>query len=192
MHYIKVPKERVAVVIGKNGSVKEEIEKKTGVHIYIDSKEGDISIDESEAEDVMGGMKALNIIRAIGRGFSPERAMRLMDDDVFLEVIDIREFAGKRKNSVRRIRGRIIGTKGKTRRLIEELSGAEVSVYGNTVSMIGDFLEVDIVRNAVTMLLTGSEHSTVYRYLERRRRDIKLAEMGIFYEEKEPQEEGKD
>lgn len=192
MHYIKVPKERVAVVIGKNGSVKEEIEKKTGVHIYIDSKEGDISIDESEAEDVMGGMKALNIIRAIGRGFSPERAMRLMDDDVFLEVIDIREFAGKRKNSVRRIRGRIIGTKGKTRRLIEELSGAEVSVYGNTVSMIGDFLEVDIVRNAVTMLLTGSEHSTVYRYLERRRRDIKLAEMGIFYEEKEPQEGGKD
>ncbi len=186
MHYIKVPKERVAVVIGKKGAVKEEIEKRTGVHIYIDSKDGDISIDESEAEDVMGGMKAFNIIRAVGRGFSPEKAMRLMDDDVFLEVIDMREFTGKKKNSVRRIRGRIIGTKGKTRRLIEELSGAEVSVYGNTVSIIGDFLEMDIAKNAVTMLLSGSEHSTVYRYLERRRRDIKIAEMGVYYEEKEP------
>jgi len=185
MHYIKVPKERLAVVIGKKGAVKEEIEKRTGVRLYIDSREGDISIDESEAEDVMGGMKAFSIVRAIGRGFSPERAMRLMDDDVFLEVIDMREFSGKRKNSVRRIRGRIIGTKGKTRRLIEELSGAEVSVYGNTVSIIGDFLEMDIAKNAVTMLLSGSEHSTVYRYLEHRRRDIKIAEMGVYYEERE-------
>ncbi len=184
MHYIKIPKERVAVLIGKKGSVKRDIEEKTGVHIYIDSKEGEISIDESEAEDPMGGIKAFNIVRAIGRGFSPERAMRLLDDDVYLEVIDIREFSGKRKNSVRRVRGRLIGTKGKTRRLIEELSGAEVSVYGNTVSIIGDFLEMDIARNAITMLLSGSEHSTVYHYLERRRVDIKIAEMGIYYEER--------
>ena len=188
MHYIKVPKERLAVVIGRNGAVKKEIEKKTGVHLYIDSKDGDISIDESEAEDPMGGLKAFNIVRAVGRGFSPEKAMRLIDDDVFLEVIDIREFAGKKKNSVRRVRGRLIGTKGKTRRLIEELSGADVSVYGNTVSIIGDFLEVDIARNAVTMLLSGSEHSTVYHYLERRRMDIKIAEMGVYYEEREPGE----
>ncbi len=188
MHYIKVPKERLAVVIGRKGSVKKEIEERTGVRLYIDSKDGDISIDESEAEDPMGGLKAFNIVRAVGRGFSPEKAMRLIDDDVFLEVIDIREFAGKRKNSVRRVRGRLIGTKGKTRRLIEELSGADVSVYGNTVSIIGDFLEIDIARNAVTMLLSGSEHSTVYHYLERRRMDIKIAEMGVYYEEKEPEE----
>ncbi len=136
----------------------------------------------------MGGLKAFNIVRAVGRGFSPEKAMRLVDDDVFLEVIDIREFAGKKKNSVRRVRGRLIGTRGKTRRLIEELSGADVSVYGNTVSIIGDFLEIDIARNAITMLLSGSEHSTVYHYLERRRMDIKIAEMSIYYEEKEPRE----
>jgi ribosomal RNA assembly protein len=189
MHYIKIPKERVPVLIGKKGSVKRDIEEKTGVHLYIDSKEGEISIDESEAEDAMGGIKAFNIVRAIGRGFSPERAMRLLEDDVYLEVIDIREFSGKKKNSVRRVRGRIIGTRGKTRRLIEELSGAEVSVYGNTVSIIGDFLEMDIARNAITMLLSGSEHSTVYHYLERRRVDIKIAEMGMYYEEREPREE---
>ncbi len=188
MHYIKIPKERVAVLIGKKGSVKRDIEEKTGVHLYIDSREGEVSIDESEAEDPMGGIKAFNIVRAIGRGFSPERAMRLLDDDVYLEVIDIREFSGKKKNSVRRVRGRLIGTKGKTRRLIEELSGADVSVYGNTVSIIGDFLEMDIARNAITMLLSGSEHSTVYHYLERRRIDIKIAEMGIYYEEREPED----
>ncbi len=65
------------------------------------------------------------------------------------------------------------------------MSGAEVSVYGNTVGIIGDFLEMDIAKNAVVMLLSGSEHSTVYRYLERRRMDIKIAEMGVYYEERE-------
>ena len=185
MYYVRVPKDRIAVIIGKDGSTKEMIEKRADVRIFIDSKDGEVSIDESESNDPLNGMKAVSIIRAIGRGFSPEKAMRLMDDDVYLEIIDIRDFSGKKKNSVMRLRGRVIGTKGKTRRIIEEMSGAEVSVYGNTVGIIGDFLEMDIAKNAVVMLLSGSEHSTVYRYLERRRMDIKIAEMGIYYEERE-------
>ena len=192
MYYVRVPRDRVAVIIGKEGKTKDMIEKRTGVRIMIDSRDGGISIDESEAEDVLNGMKAVNITRAIGRGFSPEKAMRLMEDDVYLEIMDIRDFSGKKKNAIMRLRGRIIGTKGKTRRLIEEMSGADVSVYGNTIGIIGDFLEMDIAKNAVVMLLSGSEHSTVYRYLERRRLDIKVAEMGIYYEEKErpePEEE---
>jgi len=192
MYYVRVPRDRVAVIIGKEGRTKDMIEKRADVHIYIDSKDGEVSIDESESEDPLNGMKAVNIIRAIGRGFSPEKAMRLMEDDVYLEIMDIRDFSGKKKNAIMRLRGRIIGTKGKTRRLIEEMSGADVSVYGNTIGIIGDFLEMDIAKNAVVMLLSGSEHSTVYRYLERRRLDIKVAEMGIYYEEKErpePEEE---
>ncbi len=185
MYYVRVPRDRVAVIIGKEGRTKSILEKRTGVHIYIDSKDGEVSIDESEAEDPLNGMKAVNIIRAMGRGFSPEKAMRLMEDDVYLEIMDIRDFSGKKKNAVNRLRGRVIGTKGKTRSLIEEMSGADVSVYGNTVGIIGDFLEMDIAKNAVVMLLSGSEHSTVYRYLERRRMDIKIAEMGVYYEEKE-------
>ncbi len=185
MYYLRIPKERVPVVIGKGGKTKRELEEATGVHIFVDSREGEVTIDESEADDVLKGMKVMNIIRAVGRGFSPEKAMRLMEEDEYLEIIDIRDFSGKKKNAVRRLRGRIIGTRGKTRRLIEELSGAEVSVYGNTVSIIGDFLEMDIAKNAVTMLLSGSEHSTVYRYLERRRLDIKVAEMGGYsYEDR--------
>ena len=183
MYYVRVPRDRVAVIIGKEGRTKDMIEKRADVHIYIDSKDGEVSIDESESEDPLNGMKAVNIIRAIGRGFSPEKAMRLMEDDVYLEIMDIRDFSGKKKNAVNRLRGRVIGSKGKTRRIIEEMSGADVSVYGNTVGIIGDFLEMDIAKNAVVMLLSGSEHSTVYRYLERRRLDIKVAEMGIYYEE---------
>ena len=46
-----------------------------------------------------------------------------MADDTFLEVIDLREYVGKSKSALNRIRGRIIGLNGKSRKIIEELSG---------------------------------------------------------------------
>ncbi|PJB21889.1 MAG: RNA-processing protein, partial [Euryarchaeota archaeon CG_4_9_14_3_um_filter_38_12] len=39
---------------------------------------------------------------------------------------------------------------------------------------IGDVEQVQIARKAVDMLLSGSEHSVVYRYLERMRKEINL------------------
>src|SRR5437870_929578 len=81
--------------------------------------------------------------------------------------------------SLEQIRARRIGTRGKTRRLIEELSGVEVSVWGHTVALIGGTFEMAIAREAVLMLLRGSEHKTVYRFLERKRADIKAYQMGF-------------
>ena len=73
----------------------------------------------------------------------------------------------------------MIGTRGKTRRLIEELTGVDVSVFGHTVSLIGGPFEMAIAREAAVMLLRGSEHKTVYRFLERKRADIKVYQMGF-------------
>jgi len=39
---IKIPKDRVAVLIGKNGKVKEQIEIETDTGLDIDSKEGEV------------------------------------------------------------------------------------------------------------------------------------------------------
>jgi ribosomal RNA assembly protein len=50
---------------------------------------------------------------------------------------------------------------------------------GHTVSLIGPSFELAIAREAVVMLLRGSEHSTVYRFLERKRADIKAWQMGL-------------
>jgi len=75
------------------------------------------------------------------------------------------------------VRARLIGTNGKTRRIIEELSEAEVSIYGNTVAIIGDYLQLDISRNSIMMILNGNQHGTVYKYLERRRKDVHLSRL---------------
>ena len=176
---VKVPKERIGVLIGRNGEVKAKVEKQTGVMIFVDSEEGDVTVDYSKAEDPSAVLSVMDFVVAVGRGFSPEKAMTVLDDDWFLEVVDIREYVGKKPAHVARMRARVIGTKGKTRRLFEELTGAYMSVYGNTVSLIGDIVQLDIARRALDMLLTGSEHSAVYRFLESKRAEIKVDGMGF-------------
>ena len=63
--------------------------------------------------------------------------------------------------------------------LIEELTGAYMSVYGNTVAVIGDSLQIEVARRAVDMLLSGSEHAAVYHFLEGRRAQLKIDGMGF-------------
>ncbi|HDN95544.1 MAG: RNA-processing protein [Thermoplasmata archaeon] len=176
MRYIKIPKERVAVLIGKNGEVKEKIEK-YGVKLEIDSATGDVKIsgDDSFKEYI-----AENVVRAIGRGFSPDKALLLFKEDYYFELLDMRDWVGKKPEQVKRIAGRIIGKNGKARRIIEELTGAYISVYGHTVGIIGRIDEVQTARQAIEMLLEGANHSTVYRFLEKERRMKKLQEFGFF------------
>jgi len=84
---------------------------------------------------------------------------------------------GKNSKRAKTVRGRLIGSRGKTRRLIEELSESYVSIYGNTASLIGDYIQNEISRESVLMILRGNQHSTVYRYLERKRRDLRLSKL---------------
>ena len=67
---LKIPVDRVAILIGKNGEVKKKIEKKMHVHIDIHSEEGDVIVS---GEDSVAVYETLSIVKAIGRGFNPER-----------------------------------------------------------------------------------------------------------------------
>jgi len=173
--FARIPRERIGVLIGANGSVKEYIERKLPVKLDINSETGDVIITLKEgAEDPSLLFKAKDVVLAIGRGFSPERAFRLLDEEnCILEIIDLRSMLGRSESALKRIKGRIIGRDGKTRAIIEEMSGALVSVYGHTVAIIGDFDQVNVAREAVNMLINGSEHASVYRFLQRKRQEIK-------------------
>jgi ribosomal RNA assembly protein len=118
--------------------------------------------------------RARDVVTAIGRGFSPEQAFRLIrnEDDIF-DFIDLRAVFGRSESDIQRVKGRIIGANGKTRRLIEELTDANVVVYGHTIGLIGTFEQADAARNAVQMLINGSQHHTVYKYLQKKRSEFK-------------------
>ena len=178
MLYARLPQDRLGVLIGPEGGTKKRLERQTGTRLEVDSETGDVTIDESGAQDPVLALKARDVVQAIGRGFSEVRAFRLLEDDVYLEILDIKDFA-RSKARVEQIRARVIGTRGKTRRLIEELTGVDVSVLGHTVGLVGPTFEMAIAREAVIMLLRGSEHATVYRFLERKRADIKAWQMGF-------------
>ncbi len=178
MKIIRIPKERVGALIGKEGEVKSLIEERTKVKLYIDT-EGEVNMDESGSDDPVAILKVMDLVKAVGRGFAPHKAMRLLDEDEYLEVIELGDFIGKKGQQLDRVRSRLIGSHGKTRRIIEELTGANMSIYGSTVSLIGNSVQLPVAKTAIEMILRGSEHSTVYRYLERSRAQLRIAEMGF-------------
>ncbi len=180
--FIRIPKERVGILIGPEGKVKEHIERQMHVKLDIDSEDGGVTIVLSENQpDPSILLKAKDVVTAIGRGFAPEITDRLIrnEDEVF-DLIDLRLTFGRSEADIQRIKGRIIGSEGKTRRLIEELTEANVAVYGHTIGIIGSFEEADAARNAVQMIIEGCEHKTVYRYLQRKRTEMKKEKLQLW------------
>jgi len=180
--FVKVPRERIGALIGPDGRMKETVEKQLSVELQIDSQTGNVTITLSlTAEDPSVLFRAKEVITAIGRGFSPERASRLLqDDDTVLVVIDLRNIVGRSQSDIKRLKGRIIGKEGKTRRIIEELTDASVSVHGHTISIIGDMDQAEAAREAIKMFIKGSQHRTVYRFLHKKRRDLKKKQMELW------------
>ena len=179
MRSIRIPQDRVGTLIGTKGETKKMLQNISGIKIDVDT-EGEVMIhDDAETADPLMALKIIDVIKAIGRGFAPDRATRLFDDDEYLEVVDLKEFVGGRNNQLSRIRGRIIGKDGKTRQIIEDLTGVYVTIYGNTVALIGNSVSLPVAKHAVELLLNGSEHATVYHYLESQRPRLRIAEMGF-------------
>jgi ribosomal RNA assembly protein len=169
-----IPKDRVGVLVGPGGVVKSTIEEKLSVDLKIDSPSGSVEIGvKPGAPDPTGALQAKDIVLAIGRGFSPERAFRLFSEDITLDIIDLHDFFGKNEAEIRRVDGRIIGREGKTRRILEELTGTAISVSGHTVSIIGGYEAVTMAKDALEKLIKGRQHGTVYKFLRRRRQEIK-------------------
>ena len=171
---LKIPGERVAVLIGKQGEVKKGLEGDTNTKIDVDSNEGDVFIS---GKDALGLYTAREVIRAIGRGFNPEIARLLLKQDYIFEYMSLEDYVGKSKNILLRLKGRVIGKEGKSRRLIEELSEAFISVYGKTICIIGLPESASIAKKAVEALLRGNTHANVYKWLERKRRELKRSRI---------------
>jgi ribosomal RNA assembly protein len=172
-HLLKVPRDRIAVLIGEKGKIKREIEDKTKTDLDIESETGDVTIT---GHDGLNIYTAKEVVQAISRGFNPRTAMLLLKGDYVFESVDISDF-GNTKNSRIRLKGRIIGEEGKARRVIEDLTECHISVYGKTACIIGEPEEAAAAKQAIVSLLQGATHSSVYRTLEKKRKVKKQEQM---------------
>lgn len=170
IYELKIPKERIPVLIGRNGQIKKKLEAETKTKLNIDSNEGDVFIS---GDDALGLFNCREIIRAISRGFNPDLALMLLKGDYLLEIIDLKDYAGKSAAAEKRLKGRVIGREGKSRRTIEELTETHISVYGKSISIIGEPENLTLARRAVEALLAGSPHANVYAMLEKKRKELK-------------------
>ncbi len=169
---VRIPMERVAVIIGKEGESKKQIESVGEVKLFIQSDTGDVYI--IQRGDPLKANITSSVIQAIGRGFSPQKATLLYEENHQLIVISLRDFAKPGSRRMDQIRARLIGTGGKTRRVVEELTSTHISIYGDTVSIIGDYVAVEYAKEAMNMLINGSKQRTVYTFLEKSARELRL------------------
>ena len=139
---IKIPNERLAIIIGTKGSTKRQIQRKTKTKILVDEE---VTI-EGESLDILN---AENVIKAIGRGFAPEIALLLLIEDNTLSIIDL----PKNARTMKRIKSRLIGTNGKSRRNLERLTRTYISVYGKTVAIIGKYDNVALAESSVNKII---------------------------------------
>lgn len=166
---VNIPAERVGVLVGQGGSIKRDIQSRLGVNLTID-RDGVVAVSLSKSPEGGADPAALflarDVVTAIGRGFSPERGLKLLDENMTFSLIDISAHVGRDTGNLNRVRARLIGTQGKTRRILEETTHTLISVYGDTVGIIGEMEDLQAAQEAVIKLIAGSPHSVVYRQLD--------------------------
>jgi ribosomal RNA assembly protein len=169
--------------LGPQGNVKRRIEKEFNVTLSVSSDSGDIEIDLSPGNDDVSILWTVrNVIQAIGRGFSPNRAITLINEENDLYIIDLVDYVGTGKKAHSRVKGRVIGRNGKSRILLEELTDCFICVYGGTIAIIGPHEALPSAKEAILMLVKGAFHKTVWNHLYAYRRKMKKERGELWYE----------
>jgi len=141
---------------------KYKLEKQLDVKI---TNKGKLVFVEGPAEKEY---KAIEVLKAIGLGFSVSKALLLKEDNIMLQIIHIKDVT-KRKD-LERIRARIIGTAGKALKTLHHLTECEISLYDNKVGIIGNCEQIPDATQAITSLIQGGKHGNVYARVEKQRK----------------------
>src|SRR4030042_257076 len=108
---------------------KKILEDRLGVALTINGKRVTI---EGES---MNEYEASQVLDAMNFGFELKDALLILNETFVFRKLPIKQFT--RRKDLEEVRGRIIGTEGKTKRTVENVSGCAVVVSDNIVGGIG-------------------------------------------------------
>jgi len=119
---------------------------------------------------------AEKVIEAMNFGFSFTHAIEISEQDFLYEVMNIKDYTTRR--DLVRIRGRIIGTDGKTLKTLSDLTDCHMEMRDNEVALIGPPETIENAREGVISIIKGSKQSNVYSHIERMK-PSPLVDLGL-------------
>ena len=125
-----------------------------GIKCELNLLEGSMTVRTTKKTwDPYAIIKARDAIKLLSRSVPYQQALRLMEDTTFCDIIKIKSYVRNREKFVKR-RQRLIGPNAATLKALEILTQCYILVQGSTVSIIGEFKNVKVLRRIVidTML----------------------------------------
>ncbi len=153
--------DEISNIIGKKGKKIKDVENA----LKIKAKIHDSKIIIKKYQNGLNDFELVNIFDALALGFKAKQALLLTNPEYMFEKISLKLKIRPSRRKI--IKARIIGTKGKTRRLIEELTGCFMAISKNFIGLIGKHESIAIAKKAIEKLIRGQKHSAVYSWLQR-------------------------
>lgn len=108
--------------------------------------------------------QATRVIEALNFGFPYIEAMRIIEEDLLFETVNIKDYTNKA--NLERIRGRVIGQGGKTLKVLSDLTGCGLELKENKVGIVGEAENLKRASEALISIIKGSKQGAVYKELE--------------------------
>lgn len=123
--------------------------RQVGIKAELDLLEGSMTVKTTaKTIDPYAIIKARDVIKLISRSVPYQVALRLLDENTYCDVIKIKSFVENKEKFLKR-RQRLIGPNGETLKALEILTECYIMVQGSTVSVIGHYKRLKLVRRIV-------------------------------------------
>ncbi len=138
---------------------KKRLEEKLNIKITNRGKE--VSITGKPVNEHVATL----VIDALNFGFDFSVAILIKEEDFLFEKINIKDYT--KRHDLETMHARIIGTKGRTKKTLQQLTGCFFELKDNEVGIIGYAEYIENAENAVVSIIKGSKQSNVYSFLEK-------------------------
>ncbi|GBG77121.1 hypothetical protein CBR_g23447 [Chara braunii] len=130
-------------------SIVKKALKEVGIACELNLVEGSMTVSTTRKTfDPFIIVKARDLIKLLSRSVPVTQALKILDDSVQCDIIKIGGIIRNKEKFVKR-RQRLIGPNGSTLKAIELLTNCYILVQGNTVSAMGPFTGLKVVRRVV-------------------------------------------